>query len=95
MATPKDCDFEPGHSIAASDSKRASVDLDQQQASSAAFSLCNLGLSDERLVNFGADMRVLKILSSVMLVVLLVADTVSMAQEKSSQGATSYVPRAV
>jgi len=38
-------------------------------------------------------MRVLKILSSVILVVLLVADTVSVAQEKSSQSATSYVPR--
>jgi len=37
-------------------------------------------------------MRVLKILSSVILVVLLVADTVSVAQEKSSQSATSYVP---
>jgi flagellar biosynthesis protein FliQ len=48
---------------------------------------------DERLVNFGADMRVLKILSSVLLVALLVADTVSVAQEKSSQSATSYVPR--
>jgi hypothetical protein len=48
---------------------------------------------DERLVNFGADMRVLKILSSVLLVVLLVADTVSVAQEKSSQSAASYVPR--
>jgi hypothetical protein len=48
---------------------------------------------DERPVNFGADMRVPKILSSVMLVVLLVADTVSVAQEKSSQSAASYVPR--
>jgi hypothetical protein len=38
-------------------------------------------------------MRVLKILSSVILVVLLVADSVSLAQEKSSQSATSYVPR--
>src|SRR6516164_9679903 len=38
-------------------------------------------------------MRVLKILSSVILVVLPVADTVSVAQEKSSQSATSYVPR--
>ena len=38
-------------------------------------------------------MRVLKILSSVLLVVLLVAETVSVAQETSSQSATSYVPR--
>ena len=38
-------------------------------------------------------MRVLKILLSVVLVVLLAADTVSVAQEKSSQSATSYVPR--
>ena len=38
-------------------------------------------------------MRVLKILLSVVLVVLLVSDTVSVAQEKSSQSATSYVPR--
>ena len=38
-------------------------------------------------------MCVLKILLSVVLVVLLAADTVSVAQEKSSQSATSYVPR--
>src|SRR5215831_17556425 len=38
-------------------------------------------------------MRLLKILLSAVLVVLLAADTVSVAQEKSSQSATSYVPR--
>ena len=38
-------------------------------------------------------MHVLKIISSVMPVALLLVDTVSVAQEKSSQSATSYVPR--
>ena len=38
-------------------------------------------------------MRALKILSSVMLVVLLIAHPVAMAQEAPRQSATSYVPR--
>jgi hypothetical protein len=71
---------------------RASVDLHQQQA--ALFSFCNLGLShDARLVNFGGAMRALINFLRIMLVVLLVGSSLSVAQENSGQQVTGYVPR--